>query len=55
MIVRIWLITVTVPVKLMFVFPGAALNVNDPDPVPLAPEVIVSHVALGTADQTHPV
>ena len=57
--VRIWLITVIVPLKLTSSFPVAAVNVNDPEPVPdavpLAPELSVIQVVFGTADQTQPV
>jgi hypothetical protein len=57
--VRVWPITVMMPLKLASWFPGAAVNVIEPDPVPdavpPAPEVIVSQVALDTADHTHPV
>ncbi|HEV7217755.1 MAG TPA: hypothetical protein VGN39_02690 [Terriglobales bacterium] len=46
--------TVIVPTRSASFELGAAESVNDPGPVPLAPDMIVSQVELEAADQTHP-
>jgi hypothetical protein len=52
--ITVWLATVITLLKLLLVVPGAALSVKEPEPVPLAPAVIVSQGAFGAADHTHP-
>jgi hypothetical protein len=46
--------TLTVPSKLEVPGLAAAVNVNEPLPVPLLPLVIVNQLELLTADQTQP-
>lgn len=50
---RVWLITVTVPKRLVFPVLDDAETVNEPLPVPLAPFAMLSQLALGTADHGH--
>ena len=47
--------TVNVAVRVAVVVFAAALNATGPVPLPLAPEVTVSHAALLVAVQPHPV
>jgi len=51
--VNVWPAIVSVPVRALPVF-AATLNETLPSPVPLAPEVIVSHAALLVAVQLQP-
>src|SRR5271157_3527259 len=45
-------ITLMMPVRSRLVVFCAAVQVNEPDPVPLIPEEIVSQATFETADQT---
>ena len=51
--VNVWPATVMVPVRALPGF-AATLNATDPFPVPLAPEVTVTHATLLLAVQAQP-
>ena len=50
---KVWPAIVSVPLRAAPVL-AAALNCTDPLPLPLAPDVMVSHVALLAAVHPHP-
>ena len=52
--VSIWFIIVIVPVRSDAPEFGVAVNENEPEPVPLAPALIVIQLVFDTADQTQP-
>jgi hypothetical protein len=53
--VNVWPATVNVAVRVAVVVFAAALNATGPAPVPLAPDVTVSHAAPLAAVHAHPV
>ena len=52
--VSVWFMTVIVPVRSEALELGVAVKENDPEPVPLAPALIVIQDVFDTADHTQP-